>query len=167
MVFTVAFVNEPTKSVFMKKFLLLFLFAFIIIGAANAQSIPTSVQKNTVFLELGGNGVYYSLNYDRILLAKTNWKLVGRVGAMYHTHFAQRAAIPLELSYLRGRKNHHLEFGLGVTPLYEFFQRVERDQNQALLINTALLYSSRIGYRYQKKGWRPVLEGRFYTCFRI
>jgi len=151
----------------MKKYLLLsllLLFSSVLLSV-KAQEIGPELKRNTIFIELLGNGGIYSLNYDRILLSKEKWKLAGRAGVSYFNFSddfnTQYYAIPLEVSYLVGKGNHFLETGLGITPLYKIGERIEEfniEQETLFITSTA-----RIGYRYQRKdggfffkaGWTP------------
>lgn len=125
--------------------------AFLLLAAtaSYAQAPPEPVRRNTFFLELGGNGMFYSLNYDRILLNRESWKLAGRVGAMYVPPLGggnrQMVGGPVEISYLRGRGKHFLELGLGATVVYDTY-RVSSYRIRDL----AMMAVARIGYRYQK-----------------
>jgi hypothetical protein len=125
--------------------------AFLLLTAtlSLAQSPVEPVRRNTFFLELGGNGMFYSLNYDRILLSRDTWKLSGRVGALYVPSFKadnrHMTGVPLEISYLRGRGKHFLEVGLGLTGLYDTYPLSETRIRELAVMGTA-----RIGYRYQK-----------------
>jgi hypothetical protein len=129
------------------------LFAAFLLLAATAsfaqQPTGKSVQRNTFFLELGGNAMYYSLNYDRILLSRDKWKLSGRVGAMYQPLFQvsnrQMVGVPLEISYLRGRNKHFLEIGLGVTATYDTYPL-----SDMRIRDLAMMGVARVGYRHQK-----------------
>lgn len=72
------------------------------------------------------------------------------------------AATPVELSYLRGKGNHLLELGLGVTPLLQN----GRETNDAQAKFWEVLPVVRIGYRYQRReggifykaGFTPMAE---------
>jgi hypothetical protein len=132
--------------------LLMVLGAFI---EGNAQVVKKSMQKNTFFLELGGNGFFYSLNYDRILLDHTAWKISARTGAMYMPGIFEAnrhmIGLPMEISYLRGRNNHHLELGLGFTPIYDTYLRTDYDGRQYVGQDLVLIGVARVGYRYQKR----------------
>lgn len=146
------------------------LFCVFAVSAVSAQNYQQVVKKNTLFLELGGNGGYYSINYDRIVLDKQNWKLAGRIGAMIYreelnyleSNHQLTSAVPLELSYLRGKGNHLLELGLGLTPVYQNYVNPEESRVSEQL----MLATGRIGYRYQrsegglffKAGFTPMLE---------
>jgi hypothetical protein len=113
------------------------------------------MQKNTFFLELGGNGLFYSLNYDRILRERATWKLSGRIGGLYVPGLGEAnrhmIGLPLELSYLRGRNNHHLELGLGFTPMYDTYPLRSLDGQADAAQDLALMGVGRIGYRNQKR----------------
>jgi hypothetical protein len=135
----------------MKHFLVTILFA-LTINSLLAQGYTEITKKNTVFLEVGGNGPLYSINYDRILIKKTNWKLAGRIGFMYFNDNRgllensenKQSSIPIELSFLKGKSNHNLELGLGITPLSKgYLDKAGKDY-------TRVATSGRIGYRYQK-----------------
>ena len=151
----------------MKKYLFLSLFLLFnsVLLSVKAQEIGPKLKRNTIFIELLGNGGFYSLNYDRILISKEKWKLAGRAGVSYFNFFddfnTQYYAIPLEVSYLVGKGNHYLETGLGITPFYKFGEGIEEfNHEQKTLFITS---TARIGYRYQRKdggfffkaGWTP------------
>ncbi len=115
-----------------------------------AQESTKSLSKNTVFLEAGGNGFFYSLNYDRILNDNENWKLAGRAGLMYLYFFRndqrQMIGVPLEFSCLRGKDKNYLEIGFGLTPVYDTYNLSPWPAIHDFILISAL----RIGYRYQK-----------------
>jgi hypothetical protein len=129
--------------------------------------------KNGVFLELGGNAVLYSLNYERIFHFNNTTKLsirsgasvipqIERTGNTYAGYF-----FPVEVNYLIGSNKSHLEIGTGYT-----FGNVHR----SILIEKAGGYSRyrefvhgitfRIGYRYFnpeggvlfRLGFTPIFE---------
>lgn len=161
------------KYTIMKCLLLSLLFS-LVLSTASAQQIQEPAKKNTVFLELGGNAVLYSLNYDRIVLEKPKWKLSGRIGAMYfreRTNYLDKdysldVAVPIELSYLRGKGNHYLEFGLGMTPWYENYISLMETLDGTHIKHIGVVGFSRLGYRYQKRdggiffkaGFTPMIQ---------
>ncbi|WP_207432032.1 hypothetical protein [Sabulibacter ruber] len=153
----------------MKKILPTLVFAFIM-NSLHAQSTtpPEKISRNTVFLEIGGNSLVYSLNYDRILVNKPTFKLAGRIGGMYlkNTGIIENGgyhmySFPLELSYLHGKGNHHLEIGVGVNPSIE--KQFDFDRT-----NYSIFPLVRLGYRYQrsdgglffKAGFTPIIQTR-------
>jgi hypothetical protein len=78
-------------------------------GAAMAQS-PDS--PNSLYLELAGNGIFYSANYDRLFTESYG----GRVGFGFVTAFGAPliTSFPLMAYRLIGSGNSKLELGLGV-----------------------------------------------------
>ena len=102
-------------------------------------------KKNAVYLELLGQGLLYSVNYDRILLVGNKLALSGRVGLSYYpdTGFfdTNTIAIPIEFNLLVGKGLTYFEFGLGGT----YMQGLDKSS-----FSKSLLASLRLGYRYQK-----------------
>ena len=148
---------------------LLTAFLLLAVTASFAQSPLHPIRRNTFFLELGGNAMFYSLNYDRILLSRDKWKLSGRVGALYLPLFqvSNRLMVgaPLEVSYLRGRGKHFLEIGVGGTVTYDTYPLSDTH-----IRDLAVMGVFRVGYRHQKPegglfykvGFTP-LAGRVYN----
>lgn len=133
-------------------FTILFLGLFL---TASAQENPVPLQRNTLFVEIAGKGGFYSLNYDRILLDKGSWRVAGRVGGMFYrsklnvvgTNYQTMVTLPFELSYLRGKRNHMVELGIGVTPVYRKYDKVEQYSPNILVFQP----TPSISYRYQKR----------------
>jgi hypothetical protein len=129
--------------------LCLLLFA---VPALAQEPAPGLTARNTFFAELYGNGGRYSLNYDRIFLQRNRFKASFRVGASlqsFRNNIAGdrylQGALPLELNGLWGRGPHHLELGLGFTPVLQ--ERPVANTRPYLPS-----YFGRIGYRYQQPG---------------
>lgn len=110
------------------------------INSENASYIRV---KNLAYLELGGNGVGYSFNYERRL---TN-RLWGRIGVGYApVPFVRFAAIPLGVSYLFGDKANFLETGLVTTFAYADVDALfDSEDGQEF----GVILSPIIGYRFQ------------------
>lgn len=84
------------------------------IQLARAQSLVLTQKKNQVYFELGGCGLTYTINYERLI--SDNLALRGGVGItpgfiVDGTMFA----IPVTGSYLIGNGFSKLELGLGAT----------------------------------------------------
>jgi hypothetical protein len=89
-----------------------------------APPTPEPPAPNVIRLELLGNGLLYSINYERLFPA---WNLGLRVGASFFMDKISNAAgagnlvlasVPLVASYFLGTPRHKLELGLGATILY-------------------------------------------------
>ncbi len=76
-------------------------------------------KSQAVYLELGGSGGYYTMNFDTRFTSKANgWG--GRIGIGYFpTLFGPGGVtyVPLVINYLKGEKKHFLEVGAGATYL--------------------------------------------------
>ena len=152
----------------MKKCLITILFATMV-NSLVAQNYSESFKRNTFFIEVGGNSPFYSLNYDRIIVKKINWKLAARIGAMYlydngnylESIRNKNFSMPLELSFLKGKNNHNLEIGIGATPFFKEYVETTRD-------NFFSLGSfGRIGYRYQKTNGGIFFKAGFTPLIRF
>lgn len=79
---------------------------------------------NAVYLELGGNGIFYSLNYERFL----SDALALRIGIGYFSISASSSEgdasvgvlwLPIMVNYLGiGGLDHKMELGIGVLPIF-------------------------------------------------
>ncbi|WP_299702486.1 hypothetical protein [uncultured Pontibacter sp.] len=124
----------------------LLVFFLLLLGfSASAQTYRDSFRaRNAVYGELGGNGDFLSVNYDRIVYQKSMVKAALRIGITTNAFFTAEESgvypvIPVEALGIIGRYQKHFEFGLGYT------RRFTNDPD--LLQN---LYFSRIGFRYQQ-----------------
>jgi len=105
--------------------------------------------KNTVYFELLGNAGLYSMNYERMIIAKNKWSLWGRAGyALWDFYwpdklFSSRNIFPVELNCLYGKRGHRLESGLGCTFVFDildtYFTGVDYYHS----------FYFRLGYRFQ------------------
>jgi hypothetical protein len=91
---------------------------------------------NTVFFEGFGNGLYFSINYDRIFYRTNKLAASFRIG---FTQYETGGLLPIELNLLgKGRKTGcFTEIGAGYTPL------IWSDYNFSTMF-------FRIGFRYQQ-----------------
>lgn len=110
------------------------------------DSIVTT--KNAIFLELGGNGIFYSLNYDRLFPISEKVNISSRVGIHYTNgfplEFYRTMAVPIEVSglYSIHQNKHFIEIGAGITYLNNHDLFVNQTEN-------ILACSFRAGYRFQ------------------
>ena len=124
---------------------------------------PNKIKRvNSLFLEGGGNGVYGSVNFDRVInYNKFALSLRAGVGVYPSENVEDNALypiLPLEINTLWGRKNHYIEGGIGMSTM--FLHPVRSEESFEFLF----LGFARIGYRLQKDnglflriGFTPVL----------
>jgi hypothetical protein len=111
------------------------------IGETPDKKEFTEPVRNVVYLELGGAGIMYSLNYER----RFTEKLWGRAGLSYFFLFG---SAHISTQYLWGDGPWHFETGLGITAGYvDTIFSLENEDDRL----SAVLYNATIGLRYQKK----------------
>jgi hypothetical protein len=120
-----------------------------------------------VYLEIGGNAGFYSVNYERKVYQKGNLRLVTRLGLGVLPQDAFQhylPIIPVESSALWGKSRHQLEAGIGLTASINTYRKgdydyIKNSKNNTYYIGndykihsrTNLGYAAllRVGYRYQ------------------
>lgn len=110
---------------------------------SKGQNIPnpdsSGIRRSSVFFEIGGNAMVYSLNYDYIIPQNDHFKIALTIGTAYHNHFdIQSIYFNPQLNLLIGRRKLSAEFGLGLTT--------------AIAINhpRETYFALRLGIRHQK-----------------
>lgn len=138
---------------------------FISIGARAQTETETFTAKNAIYLEVGGSSGRYAVNYSKIFHQKGKIKLNASAGfSMWHHRLNSKTTwlpvIPLEVTALHGKSNHHLEMGFGFTSfLSKSFDLVSGTFEFRDIVVYDAFIPLRVGYRYQKP------EGGFF--FRI
>lgn len=109
-----------------------------------------TIKRNTLYAEAFGQGFCWSLNYDRLM--NTNKRLknsfsAGLVVVPHSMGFGNGAyyGAPVSYNWLLGKKNHHLEFGLGLTFLVEHPSYGFSDMTKNYTYLTP-----KLGYRFQR-----------------
>jgi len=115
---------------------------------STATSDNTANKYNSVFVELGGNGLYYTVNYDRLFKFSDYIYISRRVGLHYSNNLLGNnyrfIGIPLEISGLIPISDRHfLEIGAGITIL----NRLKNSDNHN---ETLAILALRAGFRYQR-----------------
>lgn len=140
-----------------KLFLSIFLILKTLFSFSQNNEIP--FKQNSYYFEIGGNGLLYSINIDRLIINRTNWKLSGRLGATINPIvYSGMFGLPMELTTLFGKGNNFLETGFGFTPNYVFDS--SKDEIHGFFIS-----SFRLGYRHQKKEGGTIFKVGFTPLF--
>lgn len=136
-------------------------------------SHPASMPKHTIFAEAGGNGLYYSVNYDRITYRNMRKTRSYRVGFNYlpRNNYEDRirkirgyeTSAIFALNRFQGRETHFFEWGVGYT--FRWYQGTNiykewTNLNTNYHVMYHLLVPS-IGYRRQDFGRTPFLRIAF------
>ncbi len=154
---TTAFAN--TRCYFLMPILLGLFLSF---PPLNVHAQPQGIAKNTIFFELGGNGLIYSINYDRLITKSFSLRIgyssfsatvpVGLVSDQISV-----TIIPAMANYLYGDGSSRLELGAGIsfvpsiTTTQANFLPVLFGQNPSIShqSGSGMFFTSVIGYRYQ------------------
>ena len=114
--------------------------------------IPASSAPN-IFIELGGNGLFLSANYDQ-RFNKTGKGLGFRAGLGFVPGFgfgfgeiSTLFTIPVGLNYLVGNGPHHFEVGAGATYVSGNINVFGEDEDAS-----GVAFVPNVAYRYQKLG---------------
>ena len=113
------------------------IFAAITVTAAPEPITPATLQPppivppwqrsapNVLFVEALGNGLLYSVNYERLI---ERWRIGLRAGASFFTYSVSSyersgnltiVSFPLVASYYLRWREHNLQLGLGASVLYD------------------------------------------------
>jgi len=113
-------------------------FLLLILGCSFTLKAQ-EVKPNSVYVEAGGNGGWYSLNYERSF----SKGLVARIGfAGYEGLFA----IPVSFGKVFGENNNHLELTAGLT-----YVNYEIDEDDGAYSRMDMVVAIPfLGYRFQK-----------------
>lgn len=91
--------------------------SLMIINLINLQGQSDTIfsNKNNLNLELFGHGAYYSLNYERIVLNKSKFKIGAQLGFAAYPFIIDNMpfATIISLNQLTSFKRFHLEIGIG------------------------------------------------------
>ena len=127
---------SPTRPLALALFLLA-------ASRATAQDIP----KNSIYFELGGTGLFYTLNYERTLFEDVYFERVNaRIGfGKLSDYSVQLTSVPVMLHLLKNAR-HGPDLGAGIL----FFS----DKENWLGMDDRRLFALALGYRYQSPGGR-------------
>ena len=118
---------------------------------------------NSVFVEVGGNGTQYSVNYDKIWVAVNKIKLSTQIGIGMSSAIMQGDCdpiIPVKLNLLVGQNRHFFETGIGAMAAFGFEETTASTssesangthiwQVQVPREYASVYVSAHVGYRFQ------------------
>ena len=149
----------------MKKILVsIVLFFWFGTSFSQESSINYIVNPNSLQIEIGGNGLVYSLSFERILINGNKLKTSAQLGFAYYPEFIGILEFwaPVQITEIISFGNHHLEVGLGYIPI----RASTREPDKSIASwDWYSLYTGRVGYRYQppdskwllRAGYTPII----------
>ncbi len=108
----------------------------------NCSVILAQIRPNNIFLEVGGNGFEYSLNYERLFIKRVAVR-VG-YGLVLGDRRDKAVVIPLMVNYITGNDGHYFELGGGCAYITK-----EIDYGFFDLKFKGIAATGFVGYRYQ------------------
>src|SRR5260370_24642296 len=158
--------------------------SFIFVALSTAQADESEVPqvksersaRSCICIELGGNGAWYSLNYERFVMDEAAIRIGGMFmslsasatgGGTTSTASASWFAAPLMFSYLGiGSANHKLELGAGATMMYFSGSGTNNFRSSINASGFVMAPTATVGYRYVptaggfnfKAGFTPLLS---------
>jgi len=143
------------------------------LAPAWARAAPARDANNSLYLELGGSGAIYSLNYERFVhddvSLRVGFGYVSLQGANINggtvTADISLLTIPVTASYLGiGSSSHHLELGLGAV-LAEITGSSSSDGAKAFGSASGVVGTAIAGYRYVRPGGGFTFRAAFTPLF--
>ena len=129
---------------------------------AFAQAAPVAVRPNGIDLELLGNGVLASLNYDRLVaptlvlrIGLSNWEIDGCFLCDVDEN-SKFTGVPISLAHLSGKGASHFELGGGLLVGTHTRTTDPGTPDETKESSTIVDLTGIVGYRHQAPG------GRFY-----
>ncbi len=145
----------------MKKIISIVIVSTVMISIYGQTAKTTKFKfKNSAQIEAGGHGLFYSLNYERIIINRDGFKTAGQVGFSYYPEQTgvRDLWIPLVVNELFSFTNHHIEIGIG----HIFIREASRDmENNPTTWYWSGAFTGRLGYRYQKPEGRLIIRVGF------
>jgi hypothetical protein len=129
-------------------------------------NLPFEFQrKNNIQLELFGHGVFYSVNYERILINGEKFKTTGQAGFAWYppSTDVREFWIPVSVNELISFNRHHIEFGLGTAFTNEEMQGLTGENTR----HWSTFLTGRVGYRYQKPNSRFIFRIGFTPLYEL
>ena len=149
--------------------LLVALLVVTLVAAAGAHpahvfaqdTATTTAARNSVFLEIGGNALLYSINYDRKISEHISLR-TGVAGIPRISVISPTLSSPNMINYTIGRGDERLEIGIGFTAAITRTYVGEKDDT---VTRAGVAPTAALGYRYQpvEDGW--FIRGSFTPVF--
>ncbi|MCC6727476.1 MAG: hypothetical protein IT258_23430 [Saprospiraceae bacterium] len=161
----IAFLRASSYLVFKIKYPLMRLISLILFAilpfllAAQSDQPTKRFYQNHASVSLGGNGLAYSLNYERLFLKAHPLNFSIEVGAAYYPKSTGVSTfwLPFSVNTIFFEGKHHLETGVGAS-----FDSDSWKYSEYNLVDGSDYYATlKIGYRYQQAGSRFVFRASF------
>jgi len=153
----------------MKQLLSLLVIGFLSLGSIQAQ-VAERTRSQGVFVEVLGNGLIYSVNYDTRFSPSFDG-FGGRAGIGYIAlDGVNLATMPFLVNYLFGREKHFFEIGLGTTLIVASERNGRSGQFGERFTGSLFVGTMSLGYRLEptdggfmfRAGLTPLFEAGYF-----
>ena len=146
----------------MIKKIFILIYGIVLVSTVQGQEIT----RNNVYFEIGGASMFYSVNYERLLLKSDQNNLAVRAGILYLNFFDDRdrviSGVPVSISYLKKLRKNYLEVGLSGSVMYDSYYLYPLIGERIHIQDLVLMPSIRLGIRHQPKSagffWNALLQ---------
>lgn len=120
----------------------------------DSTQILSRTARNVVFVEGLGNGIVYSVNYERFLSDVISLRVgFSWLPVTVFSTSQERSILPISVNYFLGQGEHRCELGVGLTVMYSI-RRYRPDPMIPIIPDDPSFYlqaypTARLGYRFQ------------------
>lgn len=126
-----------------------FIWSLFVLSGFASKVFAQKESHGTLYMELFGNGLTYSLNYDMRFSGKPDG-IGGRAGIGYFAiDGISLATVPLMVNYLMGKNGKYFEIGAGATYLAAADRQNSNPTGSPINRGTGWIGSLSFGYRSQ------------------
>jgi len=132
--------------------------------------------RNSIYVELLGHGVFYSVNYDYRVSNKVSlsagasiWSIKSMDILIFQINGIKFRSFPLMVNYLIGNRSSRFELGAGIMPAYisseggsVFYLMKSTDSNHTTIFPVI----ANVGYRYQPEDGGFIFRAGITPAFR-
>lgn len=147
------------------KIIYILLLCFPFYGISQEGNSVPDIKKNSLYVEIGGQGVINSICFDKLFHTNKKIKNTYTGGISFMAlKYQYWGGLTFSYNFLTGQKSHHLELGFGLTLASQYNRKIDCEYssydstgaltNHNRFIGTSVDYYSyitpKIGYRFQK-----------------
>ncbi len=134
----------------MRHIIIILIFLFLLTGTTVYAQKDTLLLKNTIYLSAGGPSALYSIDYDRILSGKKNFKLSTSIGIGI-IPFSSYLSTPVRLKFFYHiSKGMHIELIGGATYIKGLNSITDYKNPKKKYPSENIYFAPGLGMRYQK-----------------
>ena len=105
----------------MKSILIHFSITLSLFSISQTNTISNNLKRNSLYFEIGGQSIFYSVNYDKLIHVREKIQTSFTVGASIvpkNTFCDFGISTPVSYNLILGKSTHKFVIGIGLTPFY-------------------------------------------------